>query len=68
MTEPSDRRDLDKHPLDEQSLHQGVDPDGDDLLDRDPGEALRLGDAGRPLSDTRDADEADEEEGRSGSW
>lgn len=57
MSEPIDRRDHDKHPLDEDPLHQGVDPDGDRLLDREPDEDLRLGDAGRPLDDTSDADE-----------
>lgn len=59
MTEPIDRRDIDKHPLDEEALHQGTDPDGDDLLERDPDEDLRLGDAGRPLDDTSDANEPD---------
>lgn len=59
MTEPIDRRDFSKHPLDEGARHQGVDPDGDALLDREPDEDLRLGDAGRPLGDTSDAEKPD---------
>lgn len=69
MSEPLDRRDVFKSNP-EEPLHQGVDADADGLLDRDPDEALRLGDAGRPLDDTRDADEpdGDDEATRSGSW